>query len=87
MEAPTVSRTDVEMGASVKAKRMRSRSRPKTDVDFDGEVCEPGKRADLQTTSGNERQNLPKVVEPVVTYRDVRLRWRAATRLGDPDDQ
>ena len=48
---------DIEIGASVKAKRLRFRERPKTKV------------------------------EPGITYRDVRVRWRAAVRLDlrDPD--
>jgi hypothetical protein len=34
-------------------------------------------------TSGSERENLPEEVEPGVTYRDVRIRWRAAARMKD----
>lgn len=75
---------DVEIGASVKAKRLRFRERPKTKVELHGEVREPGGQGELQTTSGSERQNLPDEVEPGVTYRDVRVRWRAAARLGEP---
>jgi hypothetical protein len=75
---------DVEIGASVKAKRLRFREKPKTKVELHGEVHEPEGRGDLQSTSGSERQNLPEEVEPGVTYRDVRVRWRAAARLEEP---
>jgi len=75
---------DIEIGASVRAKRLRFRRRPKADVDLHGEVREPDAHSDLQTTSGSERENLPEEVEPGVTYRDVRVRWRAAGRLEDP---
>lgn len=75
---------DVEIGASVKAKRLRFREQPKTDVELHGEVRAPEGRGELQTTSGSERRNLPEEVEPGVTYRDVRVRWRAAARLDAP---
>ena len=73
-----VEEADVEIGASVKAKRLRFREKPKTKVELHGEVREPEGRSELQTTFGSERQNLPDEVEPGVTYRDVRVRWRAA---------
>lgn len=79
-----VENADVEIGASVKAKRLRFRERPKTKVELRGEVRAPEGRGELQTTSGSERQNLPDQVEPGVTYRDVRVRWRAAARLDEP---
>jgi hypothetical protein len=72
---------DVEIGASVKAKRLRFREKPKTKVELHGEVREPDGQGELQTASGSERRNLPEEVEPGVTYRDVRVRWRAAARL------
>lgn len=75
---------DVEIGASVKAKRLRFRQKPKTHVELHGELREPEGHSELQTASGSERQNLPDEVEPGVTYRDVRVRWRAAAGLGEP---
>jgi hypothetical protein len=75
---------DVEIGASVKAKQLRFRQKPKTHVELHGELHEPEGHGELQTTSGSERKNLPDEVEPGVTYRDVRVRWRAAARLGEP---
>lgn len=75
---------DVEIGASVKAKRLRFEKKPETDVKLHGEVVERDRRQDVETTSGSERENLPEEVEPGVTYRDVRVRWHAAARLkGD----
>jgi hypothetical protein len=82
-----VENADVEIGASVKAKRMRFREKPKTEVELHGEVRESKARGKLQTTSGSERQNLPDEVEPGVTYRDVRVRWRAAARLDEQGGQ
>lgn len=75
---------DVEIGASVKAKRLRFREQPKTQVELHGELREPEGDGKLETASGSERQNLPDEVEPGVTYRDVRVRWRAAARLKEP---
>jgi hypothetical protein len=79
-----VENADVEIGASVKAKRLRFRERPTTKVELHGEVHAPEGPGELQTTSGSERQNLPDEIEPGVTYRDVRVRWRAAARLDEP---
>jgi hypothetical protein len=75
---------DVEIGASVKAKRLRFREKPKTHVELHGELHEPEGDGELETASGSERQNLPDEVEPGTTYRDVRVRWRAAARLKEP---
>lgn len=74
---------DIEIGASVKAKALRFRSRPRTHVELHGEVRERDRSAPLQTASGSERANLPDEVEPGVTYHDVRVRWRTAGRLAD----
>jgi hypothetical protein len=60
-----------------------------THVELHGELHEPEGHGELQTASGSERKNLPDEVEPGVTYRDVRVRWRAAARLGEagsPED-
>lgn len=75
---------DVEIGASVKAKRLRFREKPKTQVELHGELHEPDGDGEPETASGSERQNLPDEVEPGVTYRDVHVRWRAAARLKEP---
>jgi len=79
---------DVVIGASVKAKKLRFRSKPETDVDFHGEVREPEHRSEIETASGSERHNLPEEVEPGVTYENVRVRWAAAARIkGDSDEE
>jgi hypothetical protein len=61
---------DIEIGAVVKAKRLRFHKKPETEVRVEGDGG-----------SGSERENLPDTVEPGVTYRDVEVRWRAAARL------
>jgi hypothetical protein len=80
---------DVEIGAIVKAKRLRFNKTPKTEVQFEKE-----KKADarieealpeIETASGSRRENLPDKVEPGVTYRDVHVRWGAAAKLRLPD--
>ena len=45
-----------------------------TEVRFSGE---PGH----ESASGSDRTNLPETVEPGVTYRNVRIDYRAASRL------
>jgi hypothetical protein len=83
-EPDRVEDADVEIGASVKAKRLRFRQKPKTQVELHGELREPEGEGEIQTASGSERHNLPDEVEPEVTYRDVRVRWRAGAKLGEP---
>jgi hypothetical protein len=61
---------DIEIGAVVKAKRLRFHKKPEAEVRVEG-----------QGGSGSERENLPDTVEPGVTYRDVRVAWHAAARL------
>jgi hypothetical protein len=65
---------DVEIGAVVRAKKLRFRKKPETEVRVEGE---PG----VDRESGSSRENLPDEVEPGVTYRDVRVVWRAAGRI------
>ena len=69
---------DLEIAASVRADEVRFASRPKVSVRA---------YANVPATAGSasERDNLPDVVEPGVTYRDVSVRWRAWLRLDDPE--
>jgi hypothetical protein len=67
-------RPDVEMSAVVKAKRLRFARTTDVDVEFSGD-------SDGEQSSGSEGENLPDDVEPGVTYRDVRVWWRAATSV------
>jgi hypothetical protein len=75
-----IERPDIEIGARVKAKRLRFRKKPETDV-------RPYAEPEGETTSGSERKNLPDEVEARVTYRDVEVRWRAAARIAAPDQR
>ena len=68
---------DIEIGAVVRAKKLRFRSKPKTDVQFRGEP-------EIKSGSGSKRENLPDEVEPGVTYRDVHVRWGAAAKIVPP---
>jgi hypothetical protein len=95
-----IEEADIEIGAAAKAKRMRFRRSPKTNVEVHGELREPGRQKlrqgerelrdeagqwEVETASGSERRNLPDKVEPGVTYRDVEIRWRAAARFKKSD--
>ncbi len=80
-----VDNPDVEIGASVRAKRLRFREKPKTKVELHGESRVGDRHQELEMASGSERVNLPEEVEPGVTYRNVRVRWLASARLEDPD--
>ncbi len=80
-----IDRPDVEIGASVKAKRLRFHDKPETDVEVHGEIAEPDRHEELDTTSGSERHNLPDEVEPGEDYRDVEVRWHAATRITEDE--
>jgi hypothetical protein len=64
---------DVEIGASVRARRLRFNRVPETEVSFD---------AAGDSDSHTERENLPEKVEPGVTYEYVRVRWRGGARIA-----
>ncbi|MFL5875488.1 MAG: hypothetical protein ACJ76T_06290 [Solirubrobacteraceae bacterium] len=66
---------DIELLASVRADELRFDEPPETEVRFSGE---PGH----ESASGSDRTNLPETVEAGVTYRNVRIDYRAASRLG-----
>jgi hypothetical protein len=67
---------DIEFTASVKADELRFDEVPDTDVRFFGEP-------DHESASGSDRTNLPEKVEPGVTYRDVKVDYRLATRVRE----
>jgi hypothetical protein len=84
---------DVEVGAVVKARRLRFRRKPETEVEFEGRsrVRSDDRIEDveLETNSRSERRNLPDEVEPGVTYRDVEVGWvaQARARLSDEESE
>jgi hypothetical protein len=82
-------RPDIEIGASVKARKLRFRTKPKTDVEFEGRTRARSddrvEDVELETDSVSERRNLPEEVEPGVTYRNVEIGWAARARARMPD--
>jgi hypothetical protein len=70
-------RADIELVARVRADDLRFDKTPETEVRFFGE---PGH----QSASGSDRANLPDEVEPGVTYRNISVDYRLATRLAGP---
>ena len=71
---------DIAIGATARAKKVRFTEKPETSVRFAGSP---------QIVSGtqSERENLPDEVAAGVTYRDVEVRWAAAARIVDPDQE
>lgn len=82
---------DIEIGARAKAKKLRFRRKPETNVEFEGHARvrsdEGVEEVELETDSGSERRNLPDEVEPGVTYRDVEVGWAAKARAVLPEDR
>jgi hypothetical protein len=80
---------DVEIGASARARRLRFRSKPKTEVRTYGRTrirSESGvEEIEGDADSESDRRNLPEEVEPGVTYRDVEVGWAARARAELPD--
>jgi hypothetical protein len=82
---------DVEIGAAASAKKLRFRRKPKVEVttyaarEIDPRIRDELERVEAEGGSHTERENLPDEVEPGVTYRDVRVRWRAGARLRKRD--
>jgi hypothetical protein len=70
---------DIEVFTSVRADELRFGQVPETKVWFEGEPAE-------SSSSKTERENLPEEVEPGVTYRDVKVRWQARSRIVHPTD-
>jgi hypothetical protein len=81
---------DIEIGAAAKARKLRFRSKPESEVEFEGGTRvrsdERIEEIDLETDSGSERRNLPDEVEPGVTYRDVEVGWSAEARAVVPEE-
>jgi hypothetical protein len=69
---------DIEIGAGVRAKRLRFDSEPDTEVTLHG---------DERSHTESERENLPDEVEPGVEYRDVEVRWSAAAYVAVEEAQ
>ena len=61
---------DIEIGAAAKMKAIRFEHVPETEVTFP-------ESDERHSGSHTERENLPDEVEPGVTYRDAKIRWRA----------
>ena len=87
--SPPSDEPDIEIGAVVRAKKLRFNKTPKTKVAFDkeSEASLEGIAPEIDTDSGSERKNLPDKVEPNKTYRDVVIRWGAAAKLKPPPDR
>jgi hypothetical protein len=65
---------DLEIGASAKAKRLKFKHVPKTEVRF-------AAGGDDDTESRTVRENLPERVEPGVEYEDVRVAWNGSVEI------
>ena len=67
-------RPDVEIGAWAKAKRLKFKRAPETEVRF-------AAGEDDDAESHTVRENLPDRVEPGVEYKDVRVAWRGSVEI------
>jgi hypothetical protein len=67
---------DIEIRASARGRELRFECKPEAQV-----TAHSNTPARAETAS--ERHNLPGEIEPGVTYRDFRVRWRASVRLKD----
>ena len=86
---------DVEIGAAASARKLRFKRKPRVEVntdtyrEVDPRLADEMERIEGEGDSHTERENVPDEVEPGVTYRDVRVRWRAGARVrleGEPED-
>ena len=82
---------DIQVGAKVRARRVRFLRKPDTNVEFDGRTRVRSEDriedVELETHSGSERRNLPDEIEPGVTYRDVEIGWTAEAKARIPEDE
>jgi len=65
---------DIEIGAAAKAKRLRFKRVPHTEVEFEASATDAAE-------SRTVRENLPEQVEPGVDYEDVRIGWLAGVEI------
>jgi hypothetical protein len=65
---------DIEVGAVAKMKAIRFEKVPETEVSFPDSDQE-------RSGSHTERENLPDEIEPGVTYRDAKIRWRGSASI------
>lgn len=70
---------DIDVSTSVNARWLRFGVVPETKVSFEGNPAE-------RSSSRTERENLPDEVEAGVPYRDVKVTWRARSRIVHPTD-
>lgn len=75
-EATDEKTTDVSITANVTARELKFETVPNPTVEF------PGKPA-RETVWDAKRENLPRPVEPGVTYRDIGIRLRISSRFAD----
>lgn len=82
---------DIEIGAVAKARRLRFRRKPETNVEFEGRTRVRSddriEDVELETDSQSERRNLPDEVKPGVTYRDVEVGWTAQARARMSEEE
>jgi hypothetical protein len=90
-DRPPSGEPDIEIGAAVRARKLRFRSKPKTKVEFEGHTHvrsdERIEAVEIESESGSERHNLPEEVEPGVTYRNVEVGWAARARARIPEGE
>jgi hypothetical protein len=65
---------DIEIGASVRAKKLRFETVPETEV-----------RTSDGSGPKSRRKNLPDKVEPGVTYRDAEVSWSVQANVVEQD--
>jgi hypothetical protein len=82
---------DVEIGATAKAERLRFKRKPHVEVntyahcELDPKLAGEIDRIGGEGDSLAERENLPDEVEPGVTYRNVRVGWRATAKMREAE--
>ena len=70
---------DITFTAEVSAEQLRFDEVPETSVTFTG-------APQHESASGSDRANLPERVKAAVTYRDVQVDYRLASRLFLPPE-
>ncbi len=70
---------DVDVFTAVRARELRFGGVPEVKTWFEGYPAE-------RSSSKSVRENLPDEVEEDETYRDIRVEWRARSRIVHPTD-
>jgi hypothetical protein len=83
-----ISHPIIDIQISAAANVVRFEETPEAHVKFLDEAVDKTTvdKPEVEAGSADERVNIPEQIEPGITYHDVRVRWHAAAKIADQQD-